>query len=127
VRGLGLGMTMMPAMSAAYATLETAAVPRATTALNILNRVGGSIGTALLAVILQSRITDAFGAGAGLGSAEAASPAAHAAAAPALAHAFGSTFWWAAAMVAASFVPALLLPRASARTAPVADVLPDAA
>jgi EmrB/QacA subfamily drug resistance transporter len=127
VRGLGLGMTMMPAMSAAYATLETAAVPRATTALNILNRVGGSVGTALLAVILQTRITDAFGTGAGLGSTEAASPAARAAAAPALAHAFGSTFWWAAAMVAASFLPALLLPRASSPKAAVGEALPDAA
>jgi EmrB/QacA subfamily drug resistance transporter len=126
VRGLGLGMTMMPAMSAAYATLEHAAVPRATTALNILNRVGGSIGTALLAVILQTRITDTFGAGVGLGSTEAASPAARAAAAPALAHAFGSTFWWAAAIVAASFLPALLLPRAATRRGSVPEPLADA-
>ena len=55
-RGIGLGMTMMPAMSAAYQVLDRAAVPRATTTLNILNRVGGALGTAILAVLLQSHI-----------------------------------------------------------------------
>src|SRR5262249_59330928 len=53
-RGVGLGATMMPAMSAAYQVLDRAAVPRATTTLNILNRVGGALGTAILAVLLQS-------------------------------------------------------------------------
>ena len=55
-RGVGLGMTMMPAMSAAYQVLDRAAVPRATTTLNILNRVGGALGTAILAVLLQGNI-----------------------------------------------------------------------
>ncbi len=56
VAGLGTGATMMPAMSAAYQTLNHAQVPRATTTLNILMRVGGSIGTALFAVVLQHQI-----------------------------------------------------------------------
>jgi MFS family permease len=53
VRGIGLGGAMMPAMAGAFATLTSAQVPRATSALNALQRVGGSIGTALLAVVLD--------------------------------------------------------------------------
>jgi hypothetical protein len=56
VRGLGLGFAMMPAMAAAYARLNTAQVPRATSALNAVQRIGGSVGTALLAVILQRQL-----------------------------------------------------------------------
>src|SRR6185503_15646037 len=56
VRGLGLAGAMMPAMAAAYATLTRNQVPRATPALNVLQRVGGSIGAALLIVILQNAI-----------------------------------------------------------------------
>ena len=56
VRGLGLGFTMMPAMAAAYATIESDQVPRATPMLNVLQRVGGSLGTAVLAVVLQRQI-----------------------------------------------------------------------
>ena len=56
VRGVGLGMTMMPAMAAAYSTLERAQVPRATTVLNIIRTIGGSVGTAVLTVVLQRQI-----------------------------------------------------------------------
>ena len=58
LRGIGIGSSMMPAMAAAYATLESSAVPRATSALNVMQRVGGSLGTALLAVVLQGEISD---------------------------------------------------------------------
>ena len=56
VRGVGLGMTMMPAMAAAYQTLERAAVPRATSMINIIRTVGGSLGTAVLTVVLERQI-----------------------------------------------------------------------
>lgn len=56
VRGLGMGWVMMPSMSAAYLNLTRALVPRATTTINILMRVGGSVGTALVAVELQRQI-----------------------------------------------------------------------
>ena len=52
--GVGLGFTMMPAMAAAYATLERWQVPRATPMLNVVQRVGGSLGTAVLAVVLAA-------------------------------------------------------------------------
>ena len=49
-------MTMMPAMAAAYQTLERAAVPRATSTINIIRTIGGSFGTAVLTVVLQRQI-----------------------------------------------------------------------
>ncbi|MBV8941370.1 MAG: DHA2 family efflux MFS transporter permease subunit, partial [Solirubrobacterales bacterium] len=59
-RGIGLGCSMMPAMASAYTTIARSAIPRATTALNVLQRVGGSIGTALLAVVLEQQIKAAI-------------------------------------------------------------------
>ena len=49
-------MTMMPSMAAAYQTLERAAVPRATSTINIIRTIGGSFGTAVLTVVLQRQI-----------------------------------------------------------------------
>ncbi len=95
LRGFGLGFTMMPAMAAAYATLERAQVPRATPMLNVVQRVGGSLGTAVLAVVLQRQL------GGGLGEAG-GSPAAVAAA-------FAHTYWWAMAITALAVVPAVVL------------------
>ena len=48
--------TMMPAMASAYALLERSQVPRATPMLNVLQRVGGAMGTAVLAVVLAQRL-----------------------------------------------------------------------
>jgi MFS family permease len=113
VRGLGMGATMMPSMSAAFQTLTKAAVARASTALNIVQRIGGSIGTALLAVVLQHQITSRIPAagGGGLSAAQNVPPSARAQVAPQLAGAFGHTFWWALVLTALAFLPALLLPR----------------
>ena len=86
VRGIGLGCAMMPTMAAAFAQLEPPQVPRATAALNALQRTGGSIGTALLAVVLTHEL--------------AAQPPADA---------FGTTFWWAVGISALAIVPAAVL------------------
>jgi EmrB/QacA subfamily drug resistance transporter len=105
VRGVGLGFTMMPAMAAAYATLERKEVPRATPMLNVVQRVGGSIGTAILAVVLQQQLAQV--AGVGLNATQAGarpSPSA-------LAAAFAHTYWWALAVTAIALVPALVLVR----------------
>ena len=108
VRGIGLGMTMMPAMAAAYQTLERAAVPRASSTLNIIRTIGGSFGTAVLTVVLQRRIVaeipGATGELGGLrgGAASAAEP---------LAAAFGTTFWVAVGLTALALIPAMFLPR----------------
>ena len=58
-RGLGIGLTMMPAMTAAYSRLRPEDIAHATPQLNVLQRVGGSIGTALLTVVLQHGLTSA--------------------------------------------------------------------
>jgi hypothetical protein len=105
----------MPAMAAAYATLSHADVPRATSALNVLQRVGGSVGTALLAVVLQHQIATqvaAVGAGgraAGSGVLQRLPENVRARVAEPLATAFGNTFWWAVGMSAVALVPAAIL------------------
>jgi EmrB/QacA subfamily drug resistance transporter len=111
LRGLGIGSSMMPSMAAAYASLERAAVPRATSALNVVQRVGGSLGTALLAVVLQGQIKDQLGGagGAGGGTLERLPDNVRARVAEPLAEAFANTFWWAVGMSVLALVPAIVL------------------
>ncbi|MEU8118509.1 DHA2 family efflux MFS transporter permease subunit [Spirillospora sp. NPDC049024] len=87
VRGAGLGVVMAPGMAAVYAGVERHEVARAAGAVNTVNRVGGSLGTAILAVVLQRSLDG------------------HAPAA-----AYGHTFWWAVALSALTLVPALCYP-----------------
>ena len=103
--GLGLGGTIMPSMAVAFASVSREAVAQATSAINVIQRLAGSIGTALLAVVLQ-RSLEAHGS--------AAAPAA----------AFAHTFWVAAVLVGVALVPALLLPRAQRTRACVAGGVP---
>nr|MDT0667787.1 hypothetical protein [Micromonospora sp. DSM 115978] len=112
VRGLGFGASMMPAMSAAYQTLAPLAVPRATTTLNILQRVGGSLATALVAVQLQrgitSRVPGAVGGGVMEGAQHGRLPEP---VANGVGQAFGATFWWVLGLTAVGSVAGLFLPR----------------
>jgi EmrB/QacA subfamily drug resistance transporter len=108
VIGLGHG-TMMPSlMAAAYQRLDRAAVPAATTASNIMVRVGSSFGVAALAVALQIYVRRGFpSTGGGITAAAAVrSPDAPAR----LAHAFGHSFWWALGIAAVAAVPIALIP-----------------
>ncbi|MEV0405906.1 MDR family MFS transporter [Actinoallomurus sp. NPDC050550] len=86
VRGVGIGTIMAPGMAAVYGSVERHEAPRAAGALNVVNRVGGSIGTAVFALILQSRLGH-----------HPANPAA----------AYGDTFAWALGLTALSIIPAL--------------------
>jgi EmrB/QacA subfamily drug resistance transporter len=104
IRGAGLGALFVPATTAAYRGMRREAIPRATSAVRIFQQVGGSFGTAVLAVILQHQAGGSQAAG--------------------LATAFGHTFWWAVAFTALAFVPALLLPGGRAEPAPQADGAP---
>jgi EmrB/QacA subfamily drug resistance transporter len=90
VRGIGVGLAFLPAMSAAFAALEPAELSHATPQLNVLQRVGGSIGTALLAVVLQRAL------------AHTGEPAS----------AYGTAFWWSAGLTALAVAPCLVLLRA---------------
>src|SRR3954447_5174815 len=114
VRGIGIACAMMPAMAAAYATLSRAQVPRATSALNVIQRVGGWMGTALLAVVLQHQIASQLGAagvpaGSGGASLQQVPDAVRARVADPLAAAFANTFWWAVGMSAFALIPATVL------------------
>jgi EmrB/QacA subfamily drug resistance transporter len=110
--GIGLGATIVPSMAVAYQTVPREAVAQATSTINVIQRIAASVGTALLAVVLQRSISSSLpGLGGGVGALAALPPERRAEAAPALADAFGNAFWVAAALVAAAIVPALLLPR----------------
>jgi MFS family permease len=89
VRGAGLGVVVVPMTNAAYIGLPRSSIPAATTGVRIFQQIGGALGTAILAVILQHSISATQ------------NPA----------HAFDTTFAWILGLTALSFVPALLLPR----------------
>jgi EmrB/QacA subfamily drug resistance transporter len=93
VRGMGVGFAFMPAMAAAFASLEPSELPDATPQLNVLQRVGGSIGTAVLAVVLERALAGTTGL-------------------DAAASAFGTAFWWSLAITALAIIPCIVLVRA---------------
>jgi EmrB/QacA subfamily drug resistance transporter len=97
IRGFGIGMSIMPAMTAAYAVLTPEQVTHATPQLTTLQRVGGSMGTAILTVVLQQHLETA-------GTSQAA-----------MASAFGTTFVWVMGITAAALLPTLLLARIERR------------
>jgi EmrB/QacA subfamily drug resistance transporter len=92
-RGVGIGFAFVPAMSAAFASMRPDQLSDATPQLNVLQRIGGAIGTAVLAVVLQR-----------------ATGASHA---PAhLAKAFDQAYWWSVGICVLSLIPCLVLLRA---------------
>jgi EmrB/QacA subfamily drug resistance transporter len=123
VRGLGLGGTMMPAMAAAYATLDSGAeVPRATPMLNVLQRIGGSLGVAVLTVVLENALrSEVGGAGGEVGST--LPGAIRERLADPLGAAFAHAYTWSLVGILVALVPALLLMREErrARAAAAAD------
>ncbi|WP_018657849.1 DHA2 family efflux MFS transporter permease subunit [Actinomadura flavalba] len=132
VMGMGMGLTMMPTMSAAMQTLQHDEVPRASTALNIIQQVAASVGTAFIAVLLTTQLRDR-GLDSGGGMA-AEGPAEGVQQVPPhimeqvfakMADAFQTTYWWSLALLAFAFIPALLLPRRRPETPPVDASQPD--
>ena len=123
VRGIGLGFGMMPVFAASYRGLTHAEIPRATTATNIVRQVGGSLGVALFAVVLQQAITRQFpGSDTTLGSVSAG----HLSATEAgrLAAAFGTSFWWSFGVCVLAIVPSFFLPgRLPAEPGVVAEIV----
>jgi predicted MFS family arabinose efflux permease len=53
VRGAGLGAVTIPVMAGAFLGLDRAAVPHASIITRTAQQIGGSFGTAVLAVVLQ--------------------------------------------------------------------------
>ncbi|MDO8185539.1 DHA2 family efflux MFS transporter permease subunit [Conexibacter sp. JD483] len=97
--GLGMGATMMPAMTAAYAPLQRAQVARATALLTVVQRLGSSLGAALAAVALTH----------GLGGASSADATARGAAPACLDDAFASALRWPLLLVLLALGPAVVL------------------
>jgi hypothetical protein len=54
VRGIGVGVASLPIAVAIYRTLPSTAIPGATSASNVIQRIGAATGTALMAIILQA-------------------------------------------------------------------------
>ncbi|MCR3722681.1 drug resistance transporter, EmrB/QacA subfamily [Prauserella flava] len=57
VRGLGTSMIASPVMTIVYTGVDPEWLPRASSVLSLVNYVGGAIGTAGLAVLLELRLT----------------------------------------------------------------------
>ncbi|MEV5574053.1 DHA2 family efflux MFS transporter permease subunit [Spirillospora sp. NPDC052269] len=85
--GAGIGALLVTILTAGMRGVAPEAIPRASTALRILQQLGGAFGSAILFVILQRREVRHPGA-----------------------HAFGHTFWWVAAFSGLTLVAALFLP-----------------
>jgi hypothetical protein len=122
LRGLGLGLTMMPVTAAAYVGLTHAEIPKASTTMNIVRQVGGSVATALFAVVLERQIVTQLGPAAakaggstGVISSTAALPPQ---VADPVAAAFAHTFWWAIGAILLAFIPTLFLPNQAAAVSP---------
>lgn len=94
VRGFGMAMVGAPVMNIVYSRIEPGQLPSASGALNLLNTVGGSVGTAALAVVLQNRLS-ARGSD--------------------ISAAFGDTFWWVLGFCLLAAAGATRLPRTEAR------------
>ncbi|MBR8743640.1 MDR family MFS transporter [Nocardiopsis sp. MG754419] len=96
VRGLGLGTAMVPMLATAYRRLPSDQVPRASSALNVTQRLGAAVGTAALALLLSSLIAQGT----------APTPA------------FQATFWWMTGLTALALIPAVFLPSARPSSTP---------
>ena len=93
VRGAGLGSATIAVMAGAFHDLRADEVPDASSTTRIVQQVGGSFGTAVLAVIIAHQLLIH-----------------HALTAAARGHAFDTAFWWAIGFSLLALLPALLLP-----------------
>jgi predicted MFS family arabinose efflux permease len=88
VRGLGLGIVLIPVMTVAFVDLGPDEMPHASMLTRISQQVGGSFGVAIGAVVLQSAI------------ASGRTPT----------QAFGQAFWWTTGFTVVALLASLFLP-----------------
>jgi EmrB/QacA subfamily drug resistance transporter len=105
IRGFGLGAVTMPVMVAGYIGLDKKQIPHSSVLTRTSQQLGGSFGTAVLAVILAGAI--------------AAHPAT-------LADAFHVAFWWSVGFSAVAVLLSLWLPGAQRAQGPSGSPAPDA-
>jgi MFS family permease len=108
VRGVGVGLAIMPAMTAAFSALKREQINDASPQLTVLQRVGGSLGTAIIAVVLQGHVQDAH-TQAALGTA------------------FAQTYWWVMAVTVIALIPTVALMRVERRARHRTSAVPIAA
>jgi EmrB/QacA subfamily drug resistance transporter len=97
LNGAGIGSALVPSLASPYRGLRPQQIPKATSAIRILQQLGGSFGVAVLAVVLQRQLVDQAHHGSSLAAA------------------YGHTFWWALGFIALATIPALLLPGSAAK------------
>ncbi|MFB9594015.1 MULTISPECIES: DHA2 family efflux MFS transporter permease subunit [Streptomyces] len=95
VRGLGLGVVGTAILITAYLDIPSDRIPRGTVMIAVVQRVGASFGTAMVALLLSVNLASTPDAGGPQGD-----PSAYA-----------NTFWWVLGMGAAMVVPALFTPK----------------
>ncbi|GAC80545.1 drug resistance transporter, EmrB/QacA subfamily [Gordonia malaquae] len=88
IRGLGLGVLLSPIMSASFVGLPSDMKHDASMVTRTFQQVGGSVGTAIVAVVLTAGTADAAG--------------------------FRDAFWWTVVLTAAGALLALRMPGTSA-------------
>jgi EmrB/QacA subfamily drug resistance transporter len=108
LRGIGIGFAFMPAMAAAFAALKPSQLSDATPQMNVLQRLGGSIGTAVLAVVLQRALISAH----------------HPLTQAGVAGAYSTAFWWSLGITALAIVPSIVLLRAERQARGAAEPTP---
>jgi MFS family permease len=91
VRGFGLGAVTLPVFATAYEGLDRARIPDASVITRASQQVGGSFGSAVLALILVDQVAGVAG--------------------------YRTTFWWTIAFTAVAVVLALRLPTLTNRPA----------
>ena len=96
VRGIGFGLSIIPAMTAAYQALRPHQILDATPQLNVLQRLGGAVGTAVFTVVLTSQLR-------------------HQATPAGWADGFATTFRWVLATTIVAAIPTVLLANAERR------------
>jgi EmrB/QacA subfamily drug resistance transporter len=104
VRGIGLGAVTISVMAVAYLGLNRAEIPHASVLTRTAQQVGGSFGTAVLAVILETAVATHRGN---------------------LTAAFNIAFWWSVGFAAVALVLSCWLPgrpRPSGQPAPAGQV-----
>jgi EmrB/QacA subfamily drug resistance transporter len=134
VMGLGMGGTMMPIMTSALKSLSSQDVARGSTLTNIVQQIGGSVGAAVMSVILTTTlnrsapIPGAVDPGSGKPITEAGlaiamqqkpelaqvfpvDPSVIQRGLAFAADSFGTTFWVGFGLVVLTFVPVAFLPR----------------
>jgi hypothetical protein len=105
-RGIGLGAVMITLMGGAFVGLKREEIPAASSISRVAQQVGGSVGTAVLIMILERTSAGALTA-------------------DALASGFADAFWWAAAFTAAAIPLCLLLPGQPSLEPQEQEAMPD--